>query len=240
MDFWKAIFGLVRRGTVGPPLVLSALVVAVLVFFLMPTSYVSSASMVLATPVTGGTLPTESTRPLGLTNPLLQFSDGLRVTAGILILSLNTPEIAAELGVAEDGSTKITINDGRTNPNLLGISTNGPFVYVEVESTSAATARDVVAKAKERVRKELATRQDELRAPRSTFISVIDVVPSTTPEAKLSAKVTAAGGALFLVFVIGIAIAYGLIQVRGSGRPTDPADHPKRADGVWETETVNR
>ncbi|MFF3442172.1 hypothetical protein [Streptosporangium sp. NPDC002721] len=217
-------------------MVLSALAVAVLVFFLVPASYVSSASMVLTTPTTGGTLPTESTRPLGLTNPLLQFSDGLRVTAGILILSLNTPEIAAELGVT-DGSTKVTVNDGRTNPNLLGISTNGPFVYVEVESTSATTARDVVAKAKERVRKELATRQDELRAPRSTFISVVDVVPSTTPEAKLSAKVTAAGGALVLVLVIGVAIAYGLIQVRGSGRP---ADRPKRAGEVRETETVNQ
>ncbi|MET8339268.1 hypothetical protein ABZV14_22255 [Streptosporangium canum] len=223
MDFWKAIFGLVKRRLIGPPLAVLALAAATLVFFLMPTTYVSTASMVLTTPATGGTLPSDPTKPLGLTNPLLQFSDGLRVTAGILILSMNAPEVAAELGVLPNGTTEITINDGRTNPNLLGISTNGPFVYVEVQSRSAATAQDVVVKAKQRVRRELTNRQQALKAPRSTFISIVDVVPSSTPEAKLSGKLTAAGGTLFLVFLVGIGIAYAMTQMRQGGRSADPA-----------------
>ncbi|MDP9863411.1 MULTISPECIES: hypothetical protein [Streptosporangium] len=231
MDFWKAIFGLVKRRTIGPPLAALALAAATLVFFLMPTSYVSTASMVLTTPATGGTLPSDPTKPLGLTNPLLQFSDGLRVTAGILILSMNAPEVAAELGVVKDGTTEITINDGRTNPNLLGISTNGPFVYVEVQSRSAATAQDVVLKAKQRVRRELANRQQALKAPRSTFISIVDVVPSSTPEAKLSGKLTAAGGTLFLVLLAGITIAYAATQMRRGGRSADPAPAPAPAGG---------
>ncbi|ACZ83668.1 hypothetical protein [Streptosporangium roseum] len=240
MDFWKAIFGLVKRRLIGPPLAALALAAATLVFFLMPTTYVSTASMVLTTPATGGTLPSDPTKPLGLTNPLLQFSDGLRVTAGILILSMNAPEVAAELGVLPNSTTEITINDGRTNPNLLGISTNGPFVYVEVQSRSAATAQDVVVKAKQRVRRELINRQQALKAPRSTFISIVDVVPSSTPEAKLSGKLTAAGGTLFLVFLVGIGIAYGMTQMRQGGRSADPArpsdggggpkdDHPEAA-----------
>ncbi|MGV9777662.1 hypothetical protein [Streptosporangium sp. NPDC003464] len=231
MDFWKAIFGLVKRRTIGPPLAALALAAATLVFFLMPTSYVSTASMVLTTPATGGTLPSDPTKPLGLTNPLLQFSDGLRVTAGILILSMNAPEVAAELGVVKDGTTEITINDGRTNPNLLGISTNGPFVYVEVQSRSAATAQDVVLKAKQRVRRELANRQQALKAPRSTFISIVDVVPSSTPEAKLSGKLTAAGGTLFLVLLAGITIAYAATQMRRGGRSADPAPAPAPGGG---------
>ncbi|MEU0518216.1 hypothetical protein [Streptosporangium sp. NPDC006007] len=226
MDFWKTIFGLVRRRAIGPPLGALGLVAAALVFFLVPTYYVSTASMVLTTPATGGTLSTDPTRPIGLTNPLLQFSDGLRVTAGILILSMNTPEVLAELGVAENGTTKVTVNDGRTNPDLLGISTNGPFVYVEVEGRDAAEAQSVVLRAKERIRKELADRQQALRAPRSTFISIVDVVPSSVPTAKMSGKLMAAGGALFLVLLVGLGIAYGLAYRRADGHPGDhPGDH---------------
>ncbi|MEU7989128.1 hypothetical protein AB0B56_30125 [Streptosporangium canum] len=234
MDFWKAIFGLVKRRLIGPPLAVLALAAATLVFFLMPTTYVSTASMVLTTPATGGTLPSDPTKPLGLTNPLLQFSDGLRVTAGILILSMNAPEVAAELGVLPNGTTEITINDGRTNPNLLGISTNGPFVYVEVQSRSAATAQEVVVKAKQRVRRELTDRQQALKAPRSTFISIVDVVPSSTPEAKLSGKLTAAGGTLFLVFLVGIGIAYAMTQMRQGGRSADPARPSEGGGGPQE------
>ncbi|MFJ2028465.1 hypothetical protein [Streptosporangium sp. NPDC087985] len=228
MDFWKAIFGLTRRKLIGPPLILLSLGTAALVFFLVPTYYVSTASMVLTTPATGGTLSSDPTRPIGLTNPLLQFSDGLRVTAGILILSLNTPEVAADLGVVKNGPTQITINDGRTNPDLLGISTNGPFIYVEVQSRSAVMAQDVVLKAKQRIRKELANRQQALKAPRSTFISVVDVVPSSTPEAKISTKLMAAGAALFSVLFIGLSIAYGVTQIR-EGRRRAAGDVPPPA-----------
>ncbi|MFF0309420.1 hypothetical protein ACFYSC_18505 [Streptosporangium sp. NPDC004379] len=218
MDFWKAVFALVRRRFIGPPLLVLSLVAAALAFNLVPTTYVSTTSMVLTTPATGGTLPADPTRPIGLTNPLLQFSDGLRVTAGILILSMNTPEVAAELGLVQGGTTEITINDGRTNPDLLGISTNGPFVYVEVRSRSAAEAQSVVLKAKQRIRKELLTRQQALRAPRSTFISVVDVVPSSTPEAKITSKLMAAGGVLFAVLTVGFGVAYGVTEARASRR----------------------
>ncbi|MGV9324347.1 hypothetical protein [Streptosporangium sandarakinum] len=226
MDFWKAVFALVKRRFIGPPLIVLSFAAAALAFHLVPTTYVSTASMVLTTPATGGTLPADPTRPTGLTNPLLQFSDGLRVTAGILILSMNTPEVAAELGLVKGGTTEITINDGRTNPDLLGISTNGPFVYVEVRSRSAAEAQKVVVKAKQRIRKELLTRQQALRAPRSTFISVVDVVPSSTPEAKVTSRLMAAGGVLFAVLAVGFGVAYGVTETRAGRRrrAADPAD----------------
>ncbi|MFD0888670.1 hypothetical protein ACFQ08_29390, partial [Streptosporangium algeriense] len=223
MDFWKTIFGLARRKAIGPPLAVLSVISASLVFFLLPTYYVSTASMVLTTPATGGTLSADPTKPLGLTNPLLQFSDGLRVTAGILILSMNTPEVAAELGVVPDGPTEIVINDGRTNPDLLGISTNGPFVYVEVQSRSAAAAQDIVLRAKQRIRRELADRQQALKAPRSTFITVVDVVPSSVPTAKISGKLTAAGATMFFVLFGGLSIVYGVNQMKG-GRRRPPQD----------------
>ncbi|MEV7009732.1 hypothetical protein [Streptosporangium sp. NPDC051022] len=230
MDFWKAIYSLVRQKTIGPPLVAAGLVAAALVFFLMPTTYVSTGSMVLTTPASGGTLSTDPTKPIGLTNPLLQFSDGLKVTAGILILSLNTDDVMTELGVEKNGTTKVTIDDGRSNPDLLGISTNGPFVYVQVESRSPATTQDVLLRAKARVRKELANRQQALRAPRSTFITIVDVVPSSSPEARMSSKLAVMGGVFFGVILAGIGIAYGVAQ-RRAGR-TGPAAPPGAGDGL--------
>ncbi|MFF4413264.1 hypothetical protein ACFYY8_12100 [Streptosporangium sp. NPDC001559] len=247
MDFWKTIFGLARRKAIGPPLAVLSIISASLVFFLLPTYYVSTASMVLTTPATGGTLSADPTKPLGLTNPLLQFSDGLRVTSGILILSMNTPEVAAELGVVPNGPTQIVINDGRTNPDLLGISTNGPFVYVEVQSRSAVAAQDVVLRAKQRIRKELADRQQALKAPRSTFITVVDVVPSSVPTAKISGKLTAAGATMFLVLFGGLSIVYGVTQIRGGRRrpPQDSAgaardEREAQEEQAWEAAGAGR
>ncbi len=214
MDFWKGILFLVRKKSVGPPMIVLSIITAGLVYFLLPTVYVSTASMVLTAPATGGTLSQDPTKPGGLTNPLLQFNDGLRTTAGILILAMNAPDVMAELGIADGGPTSLVVNDGRTNPELLGISTNGPFIYVEAESTSAAAARDTTIRAQKRIQAELVERQQALRAPRSTFIWMADVVPPSTPEPKLSATFTAAGGALVVTLLAGFGLAYAVTQTR--------------------------
>ncbi|WP_442937681.1 hypothetical protein, partial [Nonomuraea sp. SBT364] len=202
-----------------------AIILALAGYFLMPSRYVSTASMVLTVPATGGTLETEPRQKPGLTNPLLQFNDALRTTAGILILATNTPEVAAEIGVTEDGPTAVTINDGRTNPDLLGISTNGPFVYVEVESTSPAVVRDVMRKAQQRVRLELAKRQVDLEAPVSTHIGILDVMPASSPKPVITDGLMMAAGGGLLGVVAGFGIAYAIPRLRPS-RP-EPAPAPR-------------
>jgi hypothetical protein len=208
MDFWKTILDLARGRFVGPPIAVLAIAAASVAYFLVPTTYVSSASMVLTTPTSGGTLPTNPRESSGLTNPLLQFNDGLRTTAGILILSMNAPEMMARLGIVKDGDTQILINDGRTNPELLGISTNGPFVYIEVESKSPAKASATVASASQLIRDQLADRQRALKAPPTTYITITDVAPPTTPEAKRTAKWGAAAGGFMAVVVVGLSFAF--------------------------------
>ncbi|GLZ28896.1 hypothetical protein Lesp02_10860 [Lentzea sp. NBRC 105346] len=226
MDFWKTVLGLVRRKFIGPPVIATGLLVGALVFFLLPTHYQSSAFMVLTTPAAGGTQdPSKNT---GLTNPLLQFNDGLRTTAAILIQSMNTPEAFASLGVVEHGPTKVLINDGSTNPDLLG--TNGPFVYVEGDSTSYEEARGVVVRGQKKIRDELVTRQKELGAPESTFISVVDVVSASEPEALLMDKFQAAAVAFVLTVLLGFAGAYGwertvVARSRRKKWPAEDADH---------------
>ncbi len=224
MVFWKNILRLVRKKSIGPPLIALSCLIAGLVYFLIPTVYVSSASMVLTAPAAGGTLPTDPTKRAGLTNPLLQFNDGLRTTAGILILAMNSPDVMADLGIVEDGPTQLIVNDGRTNPDLLGISTNGPFIYIETDSRSKAAAKDVTLRAQQRIRQELTKRQTALKAPKSTFIWIADVVPPSTPEAKLTGKITAAAAALILTLLAGFGTAYLVTELKASRRSARAAD----------------
>ncbi|WP_440083973.1 hypothetical protein [Streptosporangium sp. LJ11] len=226
MEFWKTILDLARRKRVGFPLFGLALLAAVVVFSLVPPRYVSSASMVLTTPPAGGT--TDPAKKPGRTNPLLQFSDGLRTTAGILILSMNTEAVATELGIVKDGPVEVTINDGRTNPSMLGILMNGPFVYLEVESDSAEVTRAVMARTQFRLRTELVRRQEVLGAPRSTFIGFVEVVPAGYPAMDRSGTWQAAGGAAFAVVLLGLGAVYAVERRRvfrrrsGGGRPVEP------------------
>lgn len=225
MDFWKTVLGLVRRKFVGPPVIAAGLLAGALVFFLLPTHYQSSAFMVLTTPAAGGTQ--DPSKQNGLTNPLLQFNDGLRTTAAILIQSMNTPETFAALGVVDNGPTKVLINDGSTNPDLLG--TNGPFVYVEGDSTSYEEARGVVVRGQKRIRDELVSRQKALGAPESTFISVVDVVTASEPKALLMDKVQAGAVALVLTVLAGFSGAYGWQRFAAARRrkewPAEDSDH---------------
>ncbi len=243
MRFWRTILGLARKKVVGPPVVIAAIGLALAAYFLMPSRYVSTASMVLTVPATGGTLETEPQSRTGLTNPLLQFNDALRTTAGILILATNTRDVYAELGAPENGPTAVVVNDGRTNPDLLGISTNGPFIYVEVESDSPATVREVMRKAQLRVRLELAKRQTALDAPISTHIGIMDVMPPTTPRASIGDRLAAAGFGGVLGVVGGLGLAYAVQRIRstrraGTDSSSSPAPEPSEdstegEQGVW-------
>ena len=141
--FWATIVGLLRRKGVVIPAILIAFAGGVLAFSGTPVSYVSSTTMVLTTTQFGGTESQDPTKPTDLTNPMLNFNDSLRTTSAILIESMNTKEVADQLGIR--GSTTLVVNDGRTNPNLLG--SNGPFLYIVGRSGSSAETERVVAEA---------------------------------------------------------------------------------------------
>jgi len=244
MDFWRAILALVRRKYVGLPIVGLAIVLAATAYLLTPAHYMSSATMVLTTPTSGGTLSQDPNKPTGLTNPLLNFDEGLMTTSAILIQALNTPQVAAELGTA-DGPTTLVVNDGSSNPNLLGV--RGPFVYLEGESTSAVQARAVVLRAQQRVRDELLSRQKALNAPPITYITLVDVVPPSTPELKRATQLQLAGAAVVLTVLLGLAGAYTAERLlaarrrrRNDEEPVEPGDGPEppEPDAVVDPSTV--
>lgn len=221
MDFWKAICGLARRKLFIIPLVASAVAVALSGYFLTPLRYVSSTTMVVVTPAFGGTLSQDPTKPTDLTNPMLSFSNTLKTASAILIQAMNTREAASELGAPKGGSNKLTIDDGRSNPDL--IDSNGPFVYVACESTSPSEAKDVVLRTQQRMRHELVDRQKSMGAPPETYLTIVDVVAPTPPKVSRSDKIKVGGMALVACLAFGLSLAYAWRRIR--------AGRPKVADG---------
>lgn len=229
MEFWKIILGLAARKLVGPPLVLLSLAVAAASFYFVPVHYTSNVLMVLTTSAKGAF--TDPTKPAGLTNPLLQFSDGLKTTASILIQSMNTPDIKSALGAPVGGTTDLVIDDGRTDPDLLDIS--GPYIYISVDARTAAQASSVVDKAQTLIRESLDTRQKSLGAPRSTFIMVAGIVPASEPEMELGGKWQAAAVAFVLTLAGTLGIAYAFVRSRMVKRPVPVSQRPDPDISPW-------
>ncbi|GGT37370.1 hypothetical protein ACFFV7_28190 [Nonomuraea spiralis] len=225
MEFWKAILGLLRRLLIGPPLLLLSILVGVVVYAVLPTHYTTDVSLVLATPVNGGTVNSDKTKQ-GLTNPFLSFNDALKTGASIVILAMNTQDVWTELGAPKDGPTEITIDDGRSNPNVLDI--NGPYIYIRVDSDSPQQATAVLMAGRERVASELFKWQKTLGAPANTFITSTDIVPPSKPEADHSVNWQGAIGGALLTLLLGLGIAYGVVVRRNAGRrgPSEPAAPP--------------
>ncbi|MGN9845713.1 hypothetical protein ACTMTI_47085 [Nonomuraea sp. H19] len=233
--------GLARQKFIGIPVAVLAVALACAGYFVLPERYVASVSMVLVTPSGGGSV--DRSKPVAQTNPLLQFTDDLRTTASILILAMNTTDVFKSVGVTEDGPTELTIDDGRSNPTLLGVGTTGPFVYVQVDSDSPATATKVLEAVQERLEQELEDRQNELKAHPITFVQLQDVV-RLSPEADTSAKLQGAVGGALLGLLIGFGAAYAVVRrkltmparLQGLAKAAPEPEEPPVASMVAEPE----
>ncbi len=234
MEFWVTIVGLLRRKRVIIPTLLVALTLGAVAFLGTPNTYTSSTTMVLTTTPYGGTESQDPTKPNELTNPMLNFDDSLKTTSAILIEAMNTKGVADELDVS--GPTTLIVNDGRTNPNLLGL--NGPFLYVVGQSTSATEAKRVVVEAQKLMETKLRQWQADLNAPQKTYVSLADVVPPTTPQPRHAAKL---GIIAFLFgFLLCVGIAYLGHQLRARRRARAAAaaagpspDQDPEQDRTW-------
>ena len=204
MEFWIRIIELLRRKRVVIPVFLVALTLGALAYFGTPTIYVSSSTMVLTTTEYGGTEFQDPANPVELTNPMLNFNDSLRTTSAILIQTMNTKDVAKQLGVREP--TQLFVNDGRTNPELLGL--NGPFLYIVGKSQNPDEAERVVVEAEKLMKQKLREWQSALNAPDKTFVSIADVVPPGTAVPDRARATKLAVMAFGLGFVLALGIAY--------------------------------
>ena len=204
MEFWNTTLGLLRLKRVVIPAVLIALTLGALAYLGTPNTYTASTTMVLTTTEYGGTESQDPSEPSDLTNPMLNFNESLRTTAGILISAMGTRDVATQLGAT--GATVLSVNDGRTNPELLGL--NGPFVYIVAKSTSRAAAAQVVKDAQALMRVKLREWQSSLGAPEKTFVSLVDVVPPSTPQVDRGQAVKLGLVAFLFGLLLSLGIAY--------------------------------
>ncbi|MFD9944477.1 hypothetical protein ACFWYW_21140 [Nonomuraea sp. NPDC059023] len=229
MNFWKALLRLLLQKRIGIPVALAAVGVAAATFAVIPVRYMSSTIMMVSPPVNGGIVNRNAVNPGGGGNPLLIQTEGLSTAVATLVLALSVEETRAELGAPKDGPTELVVNDGSTSPRLIGM--DGPFLYVEATSTSARASADVVAKARERLIRELDGRQRELGAPTATYVVLMDIVPPTPPESDAMDKFMGAAMGFVIAMFLGISIVYGLERRRARRRVA-------RAPAVPEKELV--
>ncbi|GAA3020913.1 Capsular polysaccharide biosynthesis protein [Actinokineospora globicatena] len=198
MDFFKTLLLLLKRWYIALPVFAVTIGAAGGAYVAIPLHYESVGTMVLTSPAGGATSVTDKVP--GQTNPLLAFETSLTISAAIVIQSINTPEVVKSLG-GDSPDHKFVLTGG---------GDGGPFITVKTESASEPGARELAVKVLDRVKAELAKRQQALNAPPSTFIGVDDVVPPTKPEPLRGGKLRGAAVALVLGLIASLTVVYFL------------------------------
>lgn len=203
MDFWKTMGVLLRRWYVAVPVFVLSVLLAGGVFVAVPTQYESTGTIVLTPPTDGGIVATNPKDATGPGNPLLGFQGSLTITTQLLIQSLSSPTVQQQIA-AGGGVDTYQAGDG---------GTGGPFVVIIADAPTKAQAQRTVDLALKYATNELNTRQKDLDAPPSTFISTQVVVDPTPAQTKLGGKVRAGGVALALGVVISLGAAFAIESV---------------------------
>jgi hypothetical protein len=195
VDFWKTLLVLVRRWYVAVPAMLISLGLAGMAYESIPPKYETTGSVVLLSPSQGASGGLSRTGP---TNPLLSFDGSLETTAQLLTQVLLSPSVQKQLA-AEGAGGDYEVGDAN-----LG----GPFVNVVATGTSPSEAQRTVVLVLARARQELADREAALSAPRTSYISVSDVVKPTEARLLVGGKIKGAGAALALGLAASLGSAF--------------------------------
>ena len=228
MEFWHAIADLARRWRVMLTVVLVSSSLAAAVVLVVPVQYVSSATMVLTTTEHGGSQSQDPNEPDELTNPMLNFSDSLSTTADMLIWSMSSADVRESL--SDGGSTEVLVNDGRTNPDLFGFT--GPIIYITGKSTDPDLSVAGVERASTMVQLRLLEWQRSMKAPASTYVTMVDVVAPTAAAPQITRQVKLAATAWVAGVLLSMTAAYLTVRVRerraAGVKPARPTRVPSR------------
>ncbi|WP_336209657.1 hypothetical protein [Nonomuraea sp. LPB2021202275-12-8] len=224
MDFWGTILVLVRRWYVALPAFLLAVGGAFYAYSTIPTTYTTTAVLLLTAPTSGGTLPPDPDQPIPRVNPMLNFDHGLDVAASMLISAMSTPDMVAAMGTAE-GDTTYAVTNGTNNLESLA---TGPLVFVEGESRTPEAATAITLKVMDRIQRELDLRQRQVQAPRETYITMSAAVPPTTPVAQQGRKLRSGAAALGLGIIAALCASFAAESLTGPVRARLAGRRPQR------------
>ncbi|NUT44041.1 MAG: hypothetical protein HOV86_29005 [Thermoactinospora sp.] len=218
MDFWATATILFKRWYVTVPAFLLTIGVALGVFAVAPKTFVSSSALVLTLPVTGGSVPSDPRFPNPRTNPLVSFDQGLSMTSSILIQALTTPEMAAKVGAPIGGDVTLKVTSGGTNPELMPAT---PFIVITCEAPTAELAHGIVVKVTALAQKELRARQQQVKAPPTTYVTATVVIPPTAPDEKKGSRMRSAvvtGALAFFMSLFAVFAAESFARHRRTRR----------------------
>jgi hypothetical protein len=203
MDFWAALLVVFRRWYVFLPVFLITLVGAGAVFVSVPKVYTSTAVLMVTGPVNGGAVARNAPK----TNPMLGFTQASRVTATLLVESLNTAGVADELGARPGSGTAVRVLNGAGNTELLD---TGPYLQIVAETTTPLRAHELSTRMVEIADEHLLALQQAVGAPKNTYLTLSPAVSPTMPQADLTGRGRAAISALALGLMASLACAFAV------------------------------
>lgn len=206
MDFWRTLVVLVRRWYITVPAFIATLGIAAVAYSAVPVTYESGSVLVLTTPVAGGTAAADRHHPNALTNPMMDFSQSLALTASIVIQKVSSPESARVVGIGPGSTATYQVNNGSSNPELLQA---GPFIFVQGTGESAQEAQGITQRVSALAARVLMNQQTALKAPPTTHIGMQVVVEPTAGEPLRSSRLRAAAAVGALAGLASLAAVYG-------------------------------
>lgn len=197
MSLSTILRAVLRSWYVTVPGLLVSLAIAATAFSLIPTQYTSNGVAVL--------VQQKKPLPASSANPLLAGDGSLNTTNLTLVEALNTAAVKQQLGVADGGADSYSV----TNVGSASVAdgTDHPFLYITARSTDAQRSADIVASVLNQARRELSSRQTEVRVPQQNQIKLQSVVDATAPKAVLVTKFAVSGAALALGLIITCLVA---------------------------------
>ena len=221
MDLRDAVMTAIRRWAIVGPMLLLTVLGMFAAYTTGPTRYLSSAVLVVTVPQTGNTTY-GSARPPNRTNPVYLSDNNVTVTSAMLAQEMSGPDFAHRIGV---GSAGLSVHNGAANPELR---VTGPFLFINVDSDSPVEAQALVRRAVEEGRTQLQQWQADVGAPRTTFMTLVEIMAPSSPIASHGSRGRAAAAALALGLIACYAAAIAAERVvrsreRGARTRTGPA-----------------
>jgi hypothetical protein len=198
VDLWKTLLVIVRRWYIALPMFLVSIGGAGAIFASYPSYYESDGLLILTSP-TGGSVLATNPKDNAWANPLLSFDDGLKITATLLIQSLNAPPSMGQL-VTPETEDSVTIGHG---------DLEGPFIAIKSTSASPEQAEQMVDRVFRLARSELQKQQLTLNAPPKTYINISAIVAPTPPVEQSKLALRAAGSAFAIGLAATLTVVYG-------------------------------
>lgn len=236
MDFWGAVGVVLRRWYIAIPALLLTLLGSFGVYKGVPPRYQSSAVLSLTVPPSGPSTLGDRRDQIMEANPLLNFSNGLNMTAEVLVQILGSEDTMTKIGARPHGETTYQVNNGSPNPELLF---SQPFVLVEGTSSDPRMAQEIVSRVARRARIELNERQVRLDAPPATFIVLTEILEPTEPVMLRNDTMRYTAAVLLLGTLASLASAFAAESV-AAGLRRRAEERGRREQAVPEPEGVLR